>query len=619
MIIQEFLTLLGYKVDDKGLKRYERSTERTISRTRRLIGGAVVNTLRWGTAITGVVAGLTAREFLNANQTFERLQAQLETLEGSTDKAAQKFRFLQKYAASTPFELAEVVGLYNRLTAAGFKITERELTAIGNLAAQSGRSLDESSEIILSASRGLGSRVDNFFGLAAKAQGGYLKVSSEALKITKKIKTGDKKALIEFFTAAGEAPGVAGAVAKRAKTIEGAISNVKDSLFQFYVQVGSSSGLRGEIQGLARDISASVQEGDELATVLGKYLARGVGKLRQGVAWLRAHGPDTIEKLLDISGRLRIELERHKPLLRTLGALFVGLRLAQVVQNLGFFVGLAGKGVGVLTSFGGALGLSAGAAGGLLGYLLLLAFWLADVVVFLRDGTSLLSQWAVANRDAGGVTGATAASLYNFYGSLLTAQQGIKKVLTDSNGIIRLRQELSRLEGNLRRLGPVGVWLANNLDRIGEGILTLLDPLNALSNFLRLLPLLTRIVVGIFAGWVALLNRLLEALVTLEAQAPRTFRALATEGLRSGAGGLLNPLGFATEVGASALGDVAHQRAAGRGVAAVNQTNSSQVTIHQTVAGGEPGQVAAATQQGVGGGLKDAFSDVKKNLEGALE
>jgi len=85
-------------------------------------------------AIAGLAGGFALRGIVEANRTFQNLQASLVTFTGSADAAAKQFQILQEFASQTPFSLQEVVGGFNTLVARGINPTIESFAAFGDIA-----------------------------------------------------------------------------------------------------------------------------------------------------------------------------------------------------------------------------------------------------------------------------------------------------------------------------------------------------------------------------------------------------------------------------------------------------------------------------------------------------
>jgi hypothetical protein len=294
MNVREFVTNLRYKVDDSGRKRYEagmQTVRQTVERVRdqtvrsfssmnRSFSGvaqgmgrrweSTMESLRRASSATASkinadIAGMgkshsamagQVKQLVAAYAGFQTLKAgggfvlgaaseyetavtQLTTLVGK-DKAPAVFAGIQDFAKKTPYELNEVVQMVARLEGAGFgaigkngKLNESMMYKLGDLAAASNKPLSELTDTILSSNRGLASMIDNFVGLAGKAEDGALSVEmfdrATGKTIKKIIQQGDKKSLMEYFMAGGTRDGIKGGMIALSKTLAGQKSTLVDT------------------------------------------------------------------------------------------------------------------------------------------------------------------------------------------------------------------------------------------------------------------------------------------------------------------------------------------------------------------------------------------------------
>ena len=257
-----------------------RAAESQVSGLQRQIAGIAAATLG------AVGAGQTGKFVFGAASEYETAITRLTTLVG-TQKAPQIFKDLQKFAATTPNELPEVIEMFNRLEGAGFELLDKKgnvkydvLTQLGDLAAASGQKLGMLTETMLSAGRGMGSMVDNFTGLSAKAEDGVLAVEMfdrvTGKTVKKLIDPKNKAALREFFQAGGRRQGIAGGMEALSKTLEGQQAQIQDALkstaVAFYQGFGphvhklllnvinSMGDFEGKIKGVGRNVGVFVSK-----------------------------------------------------------------------------------------------------------------------------------------------------------------------------------------------------------------------------------------------------------------------------------------------------------------------------------------------------------------------
>jgi hypothetical protein len=201
----------------------------------RSLGGLKSAVFSVQAAIAGVVSGATVGVLISANKSFQNLEASLITFTGSTEKAAQAFETLSQFAATTPFGLEEVVGGFNKLIARGIAPTIAQLTSFGNIAAGTGKSLDQFIEAIADASVGEFERLKEF-GIKANAEGNTVKLTFAG--VTTSIGR-DSQSMINYLTQLGDTK-FAGGMERQANTIGGAFSSLADSISLLAIEVGKS-------------------------------------------------------------------------------------------------------------------------------------------------------------------------------------------------------------------------------------------------------------------------------------------------------------------------------------------------------------------------------------------
>jgi len=200
-------------------------------------------------AIAGIIGGATIGTIVQANRSFQSLQASLITFTGSAEAASKQFEVLQKFAATTPFALEEVVGGFNKLIARGINPSIESLTAFGNIASGTGKSLDMFIEAVADAAVGEFERLKEF-GIKAKSEGD--KVSLTFGGVTKTIGKNSQE-MLGYLEQLGQTK-FAGSIERQANTIGGAFSNFGDSISTLSVAIGEA-GLNDFLVTATREMS----------------------------------------------------------------------------------------------------------------------------------------------------------------------------------------------------------------------------------------------------------------------------------------------------------------------------------------------------------------------------
>lgn len=294
--------------------------------------------------IRGLVAGYLGFQAVSgvahfigqANAEFERLNAALVTATGSEAGARKAFDQIQKFAATTPYELGQVTDAFIKLKNLGLDPSEQALTSYGNTASAMGKPLMQMIEAVADASTLEFERLKEF-GIKSKQQGDSVIFTFRGVKTTVKK---DAKAIEKYLIGLG-ANQFAGGMKRQAMTLNGILSNLQDNFGRLARKVGSG----GLLDALKRAASAMVEttsNGDSLAEKIGKTLG-------SAVDWLR----ENFGKLVTVAKTVGIVFAAWK-----IGSLVTGLynlakgatfaSLAARVMGASFRTALISTGVGAL-------------------------------------------------------------------------------------------------------------------------------------------------------------------------------------------------------------------------------------------------------------------------------
>lgn len=156
---------------------------------------------------------------------FETLRTSLETATGSAEAAAEEFKRLQEFAATTPFQLEEVVSSYIKLKNMGLDPSREAMIAYGNTAGAMGKSLNMMIEAVADAATGEFERLKEF-GIKAKTEGNKVTFTFRGVKTTVRK---DAAEIEQYLRRIGEV-NFAGGMEKQSATIAGAFSNMQDAI-----------------------------------------------------------------------------------------------------------------------------------------------------------------------------------------------------------------------------------------------------------------------------------------------------------------------------------------------------------------------------------------------------
>nr|BDD46839.1 hypothetical protein 5 [bacterium] len=201
-----------------------------------------------GRLVPALGAVFAGREIIDTITKFEKLEASLKTVTGSAEKAGAAFGFVQEFASTTPFQLEEVVGAFIKLKALGLTPSEAALRSYGNTASAMGKSLNQMIEAVADASTGEFERLKEF-GIKARSQGNQVTFTFQGVSKT----VGKNAEEIEaYLRSIGEVQ-FAGAMDEQAKTLNVALSNMKDAFSKLVKAIGDA-GLTKFLMHLANGV-----------------------------------------------------------------------------------------------------------------------------------------------------------------------------------------------------------------------------------------------------------------------------------------------------------------------------------------------------------------------------
>nr|DAH52747.1 MAG TPA: tail length tape measure protein [Caudoviricetes sp.] len=189
-----------------------------------------------GAAVGGLAAAKEVfSSLVESQRNFDKLNAGLITMTGSTENAAKAFGVLQQFAKDTPYGLNQAVEGFTKLVALGLKPSQEALVSYGNTAAAMGKDLNQMIEAVADASTGEFERLKEF-GIKSSKQGNDIAFTFQG--VTTNVKN-NSEAIQEYLLAIGNTQ-FAGAMEQRAKTLDGAISSLEDSFEAFKLSVAQS-------------------------------------------------------------------------------------------------------------------------------------------------------------------------------------------------------------------------------------------------------------------------------------------------------------------------------------------------------------------------------------------
>jgi len=262
---------LQFKADTKQLERSEKhlrdlgteskKTEKSVEKLRKKLKQsandsryygestkkAVVGTRKLGKAFVGLAASLGlvagAVKTVSIAREFDIINASLKTMTGSQAAADKAFTRIQEFAATTPFDLQQVAGAFVKLKSLGLEPSEEALLSYGNTASAMGYSLNQMVEAVADASTMEFERL-KAFGIKAKQSADEVTFIFQGVSTSVKKNSND---IQEYLLAIGQTE-FAGAMAERAKTLDGAISNLGDTFDSLFLTIAQGD------QGIMNDV-----------------------------------------------------------------------------------------------------------------------------------------------------------------------------------------------------------------------------------------------------------------------------------------------------------------------------------------------------------------------------
>ena len=185
---------------------------------------------------------------------FDVLGASLETVTGSSAAAEKEMAWIKTFAATTPYELAEVTEAFVKMKALGLEATEPALKSYGNTASAMGKSLMQMMEAVADATTGEFERLKEF-GIKAKQEGDRVSLTFQG--VTKNI--GNNAAEISKYLEDIGNNQFGGAMERRAATLDGALSNLGDTWNELFRTI-SAAGVGNAIEQSVRIATSAIEK-----------------------------------------------------------------------------------------------------------------------------------------------------------------------------------------------------------------------------------------------------------------------------------------------------------------------------------------------------------------------
>ncbi|MEK4879338.1 tape measure protein [Paenibacillus sp. FSL R5-0908] len=220
--------VINPRIDDDAIRRLQQELDRVRVRgesATRSMGGlrsqimGIGALMGGGFAVKGLWDGL-----VGANADMETYQNTLAVILKDQDKAAQTLKWASTFAATTPFEIPEVVEATTKMAAYGIE-AQKVLGVTGDMASVMGKSLDQAVEAIADAQTGELERLKEFGITKSMIEAQGAKMGSKLLNSKGQI-TDQTAFNAALFSLMEQRYG--GGMEMQAKTFKGMMSNAKD-------------------------------------------------------------------------------------------------------------------------------------------------------------------------------------------------------------------------------------------------------------------------------------------------------------------------------------------------------------------------------------------------------
>ena len=252
------IAVLGIKVlsDDivkatKRLDKFEKEAKQADKSTKKLSGGFKL----LGGAVAAISFGLIIKNVVSTAAAFEKLEASLETVTGSTENATMAMEGITAFATSTPFQVGEITESFIKLKALGIEPTEEKLRSFGNTSSAMGKSLNQMIEAVADAATGEFERLKEF-GIKSSSQGDQVAFTFNG--ITKTVGKNSEE-ITKYLTDIGNTK-FAGAMEKQMDTLNGAFSNFGDTVELAMVKLAKESGFNKLLKEATLGVSLFIRE-----------------------------------------------------------------------------------------------------------------------------------------------------------------------------------------------------------------------------------------------------------------------------------------------------------------------------------------------------------------------
>lgn len=227
---------------------------------------SATNVLAGITAVTGAIGTMVA-----ATDQLSKAKDTMRAMTDGTEEFRSEWERMTEFAESTPFSVDQSINAWTRLKQTGVSTSNEMIRALGNMAAGTGKNMDQMVEAVADATRGEFERLKEF-GIAAEKAGDQVKFTYKGVTQTVENEAG---AIANFLKKTGQ-ENFAGLMEQRMQRLGPAFTAVADKVKLFFLEVQEAGALQDTLvpilQSVASGLDAARKGADSLAKTVGDAL-----------------------------------------------------------------------------------------------------------------------------------------------------------------------------------------------------------------------------------------------------------------------------------------------------------------------------------------------------------
>jgi hypothetical protein len=335
MIVDSLFALLGFKIEgEQDLKKFQSGLDK-LEKSCYNVGRGI--SLMAAAASAAAVAGIgfLAKNVISVNAEFEKFEATLETIEGSSAKAKQSMNWVADFAKRTPYDLKTVTDAFVKMRAYGLDPVNGQLEIIGNVASGMNKSLEQMVEAWADAGRFQFTRLEEATGMnvTQDAKSVTFAYVENGKKISKTVNKTSEDVLKFLDETLGRK--FNGGMIRQAKTWSGMMSNLSDAWSDFMRRIGNA-GFFDTVKRRLADVLETLDRWTEDGTIerAATFMSDMFTKIADSVAVV-------MDRIKTHVGYLNENWPKMEPYVKAIAVVF-GLLAAALLPNVARFLILAG-------------------------------------------------------------------------------------------------------------------------------------------------------------------------------------------------------------------------------------------------------------------------------------